>query len=161
MNNWFVWTINQQRYKKVLEFLDDLDVIEEFFYPTVEKEYNTKSGKKHKDIPLYSNYIFIKHANDIFVKDTIAGCAWIKDFLGPCSQQEMHEIQSLSGKNYDELVPKTDVIVGESYKLKGTVFKGMRCIVISVEGSKLTVSIELFGSERFIKCTVDDINLEG
>jgi transcription antitermination factor NusG len=161
MSDWFVWTINQQRYKKVLEFLENLDTINDFFYPTVEKEYDTKSGKKHMDVPLYSNYIFIKHDDNVFLRESILKCAWIKDCLGPCSQQEINKIIEASGKKYSDLIPKTGVVVGESYRLKGTVFNGMHCTVVSMDDNRLTVSVELFGSERFIRCNIDDINLEG
>ena len=60
---WHVWTIVQQRYRKVEEFLESVSGIEEVLYPTVVKEYNTKSGKKTRDVPLYSNYIFVRYDN--------------------------------------------------------------------------------------------------
>lgn len=161
MSNWFVWTINQQRYKKVVEFLESFNAVEEFLYPTVEKEYETKSGKRFKDVPLYNNYVFIKHKDSNLLKEAISSCMWINDCLGPCSPNEIDKIKELAGKKYDDLMPQNDVVVGESYKLKGTAFTGMTCNVVEKEGDKLTVSVELFGSERFIKCNIDDINLEG
>lgn len=161
MDIWYVWTIVQQRHKRVSEFLDTLDGISEYFYPTVVKEYTTKSGKKSRDIPLFSNYIFIKYSYTDDLHRAIIDNPWIKDCLGTCSQKEMDDVLVLSKKKYDDLVPTSTVCKNHSYKLVGTPFKGMICRVVSIEKDKLVVSVELFGSDRLIKCSINDINLEG
>lgn len=161
MRAWHVWTINQQRYGRVREFLENLKEIEEFFYPTVVKEYSTKSGRKTKYVPLFSNYIFIKYEDSDLLHSRIEGNPWIKDCLGKCSQKEMEEVLILSQKKYEDLVPTSEVQTGHAYKLIGTPFKDMTCTVVNIEGDKLVVSVELFGSGRLIKCSINDIDLEG
>ena len=160
MSKWHVWTINQQRYKRVREFLDGLVEIDEYFYPTVVKEYNTKSGKKSRDVPLFSNYIFIKYEQNVLLSSKISNNTWIKDYVGTCSQKEMEDVLVLSKKKYEDLVPTTEVQVGHSYKLIGTPFIDMTCTVVEIDGDRLVVSVELFGSGRLIKCSINDIELE-
>lgn len=158
---WHVWTINQQRYKRVGEFLGNLVGVSEYFYPTVVREYNTKSGRKTKDVPLFSNYVFIKYEYNNLLHSKISDYQWIKDHVGTCSQKEMEEVLILSKKKYEDLVPTSEVQTGYSYKLIGTPFKDMTCTVVSIEDDKLVVSVELFGSGRLIKCSINDIDLEG
>jgi transcription antitermination factor NusG len=161
MDIWYVWTIVQQRHKRVSEFLKNLEGISEYFYPTVIKEYNTKSGKKNKDIPLFSNYIFIKYTHSNYLQDKISSNPWIKECLGKCSQKEMDDVLILSKRKYEDLIPTNEILKNHSYKLKGTPFKGMTCTVVNIEGDKVAATVSLFGSERLIKCSTDDIALEG
>lgn len=161
MNAWHVWTINQQRYRRVKEFLEGLSEINDYFYPTVMKEYKTKSGKKNKDVPLFSNYIFINYKFNNNLHTRISDNPWIKDYLGMCTKQEMEDVLALSKKKYEDLVPISEVRKGHAYKLIGTPFKDMTCTVVDIEGDKLVVAVELFGSDRLIKCSINDIDLEG
>jgi len=158
---WHTWTINQQRYKRVREYLDSLSDIKEILYPTVIKEYVTKTGWKKKDVPLYSNYIFLKYAQSNHISAKLEDCEWVKDYVGVCSQREIEEVISLSCKSYEELVPGESLVEGETYKLSTGPFKGMLCTVVEIKGNKLTVSVTLFGADRLIKCSIDDIDLEG
>lgn len=161
MNSWHVWTIVQQRHRKAEEFLETVSEIDEVLYPTVVKEYATKSGWKKKDVPLYSNYIFMRydHSNHLIAK--LEGCPWIREYVGVCSQKEIKEVEALSKRKYADLIPTSEVQKGHSYKLKGTPFKEMICTVVEMDGNRLVVSVEIFGSDRLIKCLVDDIDLEG
>lgn len=157
---WHVWTITQQRYKRVKEFLDSLTEINEYFYPTVIKEYQTKSGKKTRNVALFGNYIFIRYEHDDYLRAKISSSNWIKDYVGTCSQEEMEDVLVLSKKKYEDLIPTNEVQEGHSYKLIGTPFVDMTCTVVDIDGDKLVVSVELFGSGRLVKCSVNDIDLE-
>lgn len=161
MGAWHVWTINQQRHRRIEEFLKNLPEVSDYFYPTVIKEYKTKSGKKTRDVPLFSNYIFIKYEHNNHLHTLIADNPWIKDCLGKCSKKEMEDVLILSKKKYEDLVPTSEVTKGHTYKLVGTPFKDMTCRVVEIEGDKLVVAVELFGSDRLIKCSINDIDLEG
>lgn len=161
MVEWYVWTINQQRYKRVKEFLESLPEIDEYFYPTVLKEYQTKSGKKTRDVALFSNYIFIKYEHNNQIHAKISNNTWIKDYVGKCSKKEMKDVLALSKKKYEDLVPTSELQTGHIYRLVGTPFKGMVCTVVSIDGDKIVVSVELFGSGRLVKCSITDIDLEG
>jgi len=161
MKAWHVWTIIQQQYKRVKEFLESFPEVDKVLYPTVIREYDTKSGRKQKSVPLYNNYIFVKcdYNNGLHAK--LCNCPWIREYVGVCSQKEIEEIEVLSSRKYEDLVPINEVKEGHSYRLKGTPFKGMICTVVEIDGDRLVASVELFGSDRLIKCMVDDIDLEG
>jgi len=158
---WHVWTIVQQRHKKVEEFLVDYAGIDEYLYPTVEREYPTKKGKKVKDVPLYSNYIFIKYNNHPNIFVMLENCPWIKTYVGPCSAKEISEVRKLSKRKYEDLVPTSDLKEGNSYKLIGTPFKEMRCTVVEIrDDDKIVVAVRIFGADRLITCSIDDIETE-
>ena len=159
--SWHVWTINQQRHKKVEEFLEEYAGIEEYLYPTVEREYSTKSGKKTKDVPLYSNYIFIRYNDHPHTSILLEKCPWIKSYVGPCTAEEIKEVRRLSKQKYEDLLPTSDLREGHSYKLIGTPFKGMICTVVEMkDDDKVIVSVRIFGADRLITCSVEDINIE-
>lgn len=160
MTDWHVWTITQQRYKRIEEFLCGVPEVEAHLYPTVMREYDTDKGRKTKDVPLYSNYIFIKYKHSNKLHITLESCPWMKDCIGVCSQSEIAEVKKLTKQKYEDIISEPGIQEGRSYKLKGTVFKDMTCIVVEIDGDKLTVSIELFGSDRLIKCFADDIAVE-
>ena len=67
----------------------------------------------------------------------------------------------MSNRKYEDLIPTSELVVGHVYKLKGTPFRDMNCTVVNIEGNNVTVAIELFGSDRMIKCLIEDIDLEG
>jgi transcription antitermination factor NusG len=161
MNTWHVWSISQQRYKKVKEYLDGLPEVEEYLYPTVTKEVTTKNSRKISYVPLYSNYIFVKYNHDNRTMGLLSKCSWLKTYVGPCSFQEIDRVKNLSEKTYEDLIHDVNVEVGHSYKLLGTIFKGLFCTVQEIHNDKLVVSVELFGSDRLVKCGLDDIILEG
>ena len=160
MAKWHVWTISQQRHKRVKEFLGSLPEVVEYFYPTVVKEYQTKSGKRTRDIALFGNYIFIKYEQSVQLSSKISNNTWIKDYVGTCSQKEMEDVLVLSKRKYEDLVSASEVQTGHSYKLIGTPFVDMTCTVVEIDADKLVVSVELFGSGRLIKCSINDIDLE-
>ena len=73
----------------------------------------------------------------------------------------MKAVKKMSKQKYEDIMPMNEIKAGTSYKLKGTVFKDMTCTVVDIDGDRLTVSIEIFGSDRLVKCTKEDIDLEG
>ena len=158
---WYIWTINQQRYKRVRESLDSMSEIKDILYPTAVKDYSTKAGWKSKDVPLYSNYIFLKYNNNNYIHAELEDCQWIKEYVGICSEQEIEDIKALTDKSYDELMAGETLQIGQTYKLTTGPFKDMLCTVVDINGEKLTVSVSLFGSDRLIKCSMADVDPEG
>jgi len=157
MCDWHVWTLNRNRYKKAIYFLEAFDGIENVFYPLV----NKRHGSTKKEVPLYANYIFIKYKDDDRITNRLLASPYFYNYVGKCTDFEIDRVKDLATKEYDEIVVNNNIAVGEHYKLKRTPFKGMLCRVVSVEGSKIVVAVELFGSDRFLKCTIDDILFEG
>jgi len=161
MKTWHIWTISPQRYKKVEDFLESAPGVINHLYPTVEREYETKVGKRTKGVPLYNNYIFIEYDNNNGVQAHIDKCEWIKDYIGICSPDEMKQVKKIASQKYEDIMPTSELRIGRSYKLKGTVYSAWTCTVVDIDGDKVTVAVEVFGSDRLVKCSRDDINLEG
>jgi transcription antitermination factor NusG len=159
MSDWFVWTVIANRHKKINSFLSELNGIEEFLYPVAEKEYATKKGKRVKDVPIYSNYIFIKYDHTIFMDSEIKKCPWISEFVGVCKKDEMIRIKQQSGLRYDDLVKTDEIRKGNKVKLIRTPFSGWEAEIVDIIDNKLDVLIGILGAERIIKCSKDDVEL--
>lgn len=160
MSKWYVWTITANRYNKIKEFLSNLSQIEDLVYPFVEKAIETKSGKKiKKDIPLYDNYLFLKYKHTTEIEASIECCPWVHDCLGVCSQKEINQVKSLDSRRYEDLISDGDLYIGKQIKMAKTVFKDMIARIVEINGNKLTVSVDLLGAERFIRCSINDIDM--
>ena len=156
---WYVWTINANRYVKILEFINRIEEIKDVLYPLAEKEYSTKSGVKVREVPLYVNYLFMKyeHNNEIMAK--LEECPWIHNYLGPCSLDDIKNVRKLDRSKYEDIIHSNKLEIGSQVKLIGTVFKGMVATLVGIDGNKLAVSIKILGGERAIKCSIDDIEM--
>jgi len=159
MSGWHVWTVIANRYNKIKEFLTNLPEIEDFTYPLAEKEVKTKSGKKIKYIPLYTNYIFLKYEHNVKTESVIECCPWICSYIGKCSQEEIKQVKMLDRQRYEDVISDGELYVGKQIKMIGTPFKGMISRVVKIDNDKLVVSINLFGDEKFIKCSINDVNI--
>jgi len=160
-NKWHVWTISTNKYRKIKEYIDTILEIKDVLYPVAEKEHSTKSGIKKENVPLYANYLFIKY--DHSDNETISKLKkypWIHNYLGVCSQEEIKEIRKMDKTRYEDLVPVSKLKVGMNVKLISTPFKGMIATLVGIDGNKLSVSIKIFGAERIIKCSIDDVDTE-
>ncbi len=161
MSNWHVWSINPQRYKKVEEYLATIFELQDVLYPTVVKEYNTKAGKQTKDVPIYSNYLFLKYKQSNTISSKLEDCPWIQEYIGTCSKEEIKDVKALTHRKYEDIMPMDEIKEGCTYRLKGTPFKDMSCTIVTIDGDKVSVLVPLFGSDRLIKCSIDDIDFEG
>jgi len=159
MNKWYVWTITANRYNKIKEFLSNLPQLENFVCPLVEKEIKTKDGIKKKNVPLYDNYIFLKHKHTVEMAAAIERCPWIHNCLGTCSQEEVNQVKALDSQRYEDLISSGDLYVGKQIKMAKTAFKDMIAIIVEIDDNRLVVSINLFGAERFIKCSINDVDI--
>ena len=154
---WHVWTISANRYKKIKEFIDGMPEVKDMLYPLVEKEYSTSSGIKIREVPLYVNYLFIKHGCNGKTLAKLKTCPWIHNCLGLCSLEEIRRVRELDKSKYEDIMPVDKLQIGMQVKLVGTVFKGMVATLIGINGDKLAVSIRILGGERVVKCSINDI----
>ena len=156
MNSWHVWSIHQQKFKKgkVAEFLTESEVVESFIYPVVEKEYVTKQGKRKKNVPVYNNYIFIKHSYSDEIAIKIQECEWIKRYIGRCSKSEIKEVMAMNGQVYEDVMPNEYGIKnGMTFKLNN----GLDVTVMYVNGETITGHTDIFGQRHELTCNIDDI----
>ena len=49
--------------------------------------------------------------------------------------------------------------VGKQVKMIKTPFKDMLSRIVEIDGEKLVVSITLFGDERLVKCSANDVDI--
>lgn len=153
---WHVWSINQQKFKKgkVAEFLTGSEVVEDFIYPVVEKEYVTKQGKRKKSIPVYNNYIFIKHTYSDDIVTKIQECKWIKHYIGECSKSEIKEVMAMNGQAYEDVMPNEyGIKAGMNFILNN----GLNVTVIQINGETITGHTDIFGQRHELTCSIDDI----
>jgi len=160
MSTWHVWTVVANRQKRITKFLSELDGVEEFLYPMAKKEYNTKSGKKIRNVPIYANYIFIKYDHTSNMLASINSCPWITGYIGKCSNEEMSSVKVQNNSEYDSLITTDDILPGTTVKLVGTPFVGWEATVVSVTDKTLQVSISILGADRVIECSIDDVNVQ-
>jgi len=159
MENWHVWTITTNRYKRVVEYLEELSFIREFLYPLSEKEYNTKRGVRRRKFPLYANYIFIKYDHSLETSSLLQECSWIIQYIGKCSKQEITQVRELSAISYSSVTQFDILGVGAKVKMVQTPFAGWDAEVLEQDGNNLLVSIRIFGGEQIIKCCMEDVNI--
>ena len=159
MNDWHIWTIATNRYKKILNYLQEADFVEDFLYPVAEKEYNTKKGKRKKDVPIYANYMFIKYNHNVETLMALDEFPWLLQRVGCCTLEEIERIRGMDKSSYDEIIPEEELDPGTKVKMVQTPFAGWDAEIVEQSGEKLLVSIKIFGGERIIKCTVEDINV--
>lgn len=158
-SSWHVWVMTNNRHHQVIDFLSEADGVEDFLYPSVDKEYKTKNGKSViKTIPLYANYIFIKYMYSAYLQTELNKCPWLTTYVGLCSHEELLSIKEMNGMGYEALLSSVDDIKpGMVVKMNNGGFKDMLATVVSVDGGRVTVSIKLFGEDRMVKCYVDDV----
>jgi len=159
MNDWHVWAITTNKYKRVIEFLEDSVFVEDFLYPLSEKEYNTKKGRRKKMVPIYANYMFIKYEDNLTNTALLKDHPWITQYVGRCSEKEVLEVRALDNSSYDLIIPIAIMDPDTKVKMVRTPFSGWDAYVVSQEGDKLLVSIKIFGGERIIQCKVEDVNV--
>lgn len=157
-NLWHVWSVSTNRQKRIMKFLSELNCIDSFLYPMASKKYLTKNGEKSKDVPIYSNYVFIQYDHNPSTSSIIESCPWITGYVGPCSASEMLIVQDQNRKNYDDLVPIEQLSIGSVVKLVKTPFAGWDATIVGIDGDKLSVSVTILGADRVIRCNVDDVN---
>lgn len=157
-NLWHVWSVSTNRQKRIMKFLSELNCIDSFLYPMASKKYLTKNGEKSKDVPIYSNYVFIQYDHNPSTLSIIESCPWITGYVGTCSASEMLIVQDQNRKNYDDLVPIEQLSIGSVVKLVKTPFAGWDATIVGIDGDKLSVSITILGADRIIKCNIDDVN---
>lgn len=158
-NPWHVWKVVGNRQKRIMKFLSELDCIDDFLYPVAEKVYNTKNGSYIKSVPIYENYVFIQYNHTPIISSKIESCPWISFCIGLCSEDEIRNIQEQNKKNYDDLVSVERPVVGSKVKLVRTPFAGWDANIVSIDGDKLSASITILGSDRIIRCSIDDVKV--
>jgi len=158
-SKWHVWAMANNRHGKVVEYIQELGFVTDMLYPSVDKEYKTQKGNKTtKTVPLYANYIFVKYEHTIDNQAELNKCPWLTTYVGKCTKEEIRQIKEMNGKDYDDIIDYSGKLKrGNLVKLISSGFKDMIATVVSVDGDKIVVSVKLFGAERIMTCSVEDL----
>jgi transcription antitermination factor NusG len=152
MSKWYAWTIVQNKYNKVIEFLQGLKCVDDFIYPIVAKKQVFYKKQRNKTAPLYNNYIFIKYKDTDTNKALLKECVWLKQFIGYCPQEEIGEI--LKNVENSESYCNKDLEIGMEVTLRSG---HLTATIVDIKGDKFVVNVNIFGGVQTIECVIDDI----
>lgn len=139
---WHVWVIRRQQLDRVVAFIKDkCPEIDKFFYPSIKKEYETRSGKRTKDVPLYEGYLFLRYDNHPVVFHKLSNYPQVTKYCGLTGEEEITKMEERQGKLYSEL--KTSKFSkGDTVVFKEGPFKGWEASVLSVKQGNVTARID-------------------
>lgn len=138
---WYSWVIRRNRFENVREYIrDNVPEVDKFFYPQIKKEYQTKSGRRVKDRPLYEGYVFLRYDYPDIVFHKLSRYPFITTFAGPVSENEIVLMQEAQGKLLTE-IKSSKFIKGDNVLLLTGPFKGFEAKVIRVEGDMVQVRV--------------------
>jgi transcription antitermination factor NusG len=126
----------------VIGFIQDkCPEIDKFFYPYIKKEYETRTGSRTKDMPLYEGYLFLRYHNHPDVFHKLSNCPQVTTYCGVVNNSEIAEMQAAQGKLYADL--KTSRFSpGDIVVFKEGPFKGWEARVVSVTRGTVRALIE-------------------
>jgi transcription antitermination factor NusG len=156
---WNIWVIKVNKFDEVERFLDELEEIEEYIYPTVTKEFKLKSGKiKKKRAPLYSGYIFLRYIDtpEIFYKLNIF--PFMTTYVGRCTGDDLKLVKQVKETEYLNVVNKK-IQVDDIVQVNSGSFKGFVGPVISVMSSDVSVIFQVFGRDVKTTFNKDDVDI--
>ena len=139
---WRAWVIKRNRFDSVVSFIKEhIPEVDQFFYPLIKKEYQTKQGTKIKDRPLYEGYLFLRYDNADEVYHKLRSYPFVTTFAGPVSAEEIQRMQDSQGKLLSE-IRTSKYRPGDRVVLLSGPFKGFESQVIATSGGNLRVVIE-------------------
>jgi len=129
---WHAWVIRRQQLDSVVSFIKEkCPEIDKFFYPFIKKEYETKTGSRTKDVPLYEGYLFLRYNDHPVVFHKLSNYPQVTTYCGPVDEYEIAEMQAAQGKLYTEL-KASKFTPGDIVIFKEGPFKGWEARVVSV-----------------------------
>ena len=148
IKQWRAWVIRRNRLESVLKFIkENCPEIDKYFYPFIKKEYETRTGARTKDVPLYEGYLFLRYNDHPVVYHLLSNFPQVTTYCGPVSIEEINEMEAAQGKLYSDL-KASRFMIGDLVTLKDGPFKGWEAHVVSVTHGTVKVKIDakLLGS---------------
>lgn len=139
---WYSWVIKRNRFDNVVSFIkENVPEVDQFFYPLIKKEYQTKKGTKVVDRPLYEGYLFLRYDNADVVFHKLRAYPFITTFAGTVSEDEIQRMEESQGKLIAE-IRTSRYLPGDVVVLLSGPFKGFDAIVTSTDGNHLQVRVD-------------------
>jgi transcription antitermination factor NusG len=157
ISDWHIWYISKYNLVDVKFYIKKhINEIESVFLPTVGREVFVGRKRVTKRVPLYSGYIFLRYTDckdkKIFYK--IKKSPFGVKYIGSCNQDDIDSmIKKESWNSRCRGVRERDLV-----EIICGPFAGMKGIVNSIRGNKVTVDLMVF--DRVIDCTVSSDSLE-
>lgn len=138
---WFSWVIKRNRLEVVLSYIKEhVPEVDQYFYPLIKKEYQTKKGVRIKDRPLYEGYLFLRYDCPDVVFHKLRNSPFITTFAGTVSEDEIARMQAAQGRLLSEL--KTSKYQsGDQVVLLSGPFKGFDATISHYDGTNLQVCV--------------------
>jgi transcription antitermination factor NusG len=156
---WNIWLINSSKFQNIQAYLNKgVKEVEEVLYPRTVKEYRTSSGRVVKRlVPVYATYLFLKHSKDLETLHKIKQCPYINRHVGTCFGDTLEYVESLL--EIKEWRVDKILSVGDKIKVNAGPMSGFTGFVSAVSGSKVTVSVGIFGRQVDAEVEVEDVDL--
>lgn len=159
LGEWHIWVIKLNKFAKVEKHLESIPEVEEFLYPTVTKEFKSRSGNVIKRrVPMYSGYIFIKYVEDPVTYYKINEFPFITTYVGLCSGSDLEKVRQVKEVEYLNTVNK-NVSVDDRVAINSGPFKGFEGDVTATSSNSITVMLYVFGRPTPVNLNQDDADI--
>lgn len=139
---WYSWVIKRNRYENVIGYIrEHVPEVDQYFYPMIKKEYQTKRGTRVKDRPLYEGYLFLHYNNADEVYHKLSAYHFITTFAGTVEDHEIADMESVQGKLITE-IKSSRFKQGDTVTLLSGPFKNFDAVVQGVEMDQVKVRID-------------------
>ncbi len=138
---WHAWVIKRNRLDTIVEYIKDkCPEIDKYFYPLIKKEYQTKSGIKIKDRPLYEGYLFLRYHQHDVVYHKLRQFPFVTTYAGQATAAEIKIMEESQGKLLSDL-KASRYVKGDKVVLLDGPFKGFEARVLKANGETVQVEI--------------------
>lgn len=161
---WYVLAIQAQRWRKIIEKLEALDVTTYYPMRTIWRK-QRKGPRKRIDMPLIPAYVFV--ATDLTARSarsilSIDGIRCFISALGEpsvCRDSEVARMRhSAANGDYDETARIIEqFIVGQRVLVEYGGIAGMTMTITGIDGKRISGDVELFGRTNAVSIDVDNL----
>jgi len=161
---WYCLAIQSPRHKKILEKLDELDVVT--YYPMRAIWRKQRTGPRvRKEYPLIPSYVFVEvdlsdtSARSILSIDGVFSFLGIRGVPSIVADDQLERVRrSEQAGDYDEtLACIALLIVGQTVTIDEGPFQSFSGTVIATDGKDVELDIVMFGRTTTIKIGVDKV----
>jgi transcription antitermination factor NusG len=161
---WYVLTIQAQRWRKIIEKLEALDV--SVYYPqrTIWRK-QRRGPRKRIDMPLIPAYVFVaidltaRSARSILSIDGIRSFVGVQGVPSVCDDADMSRLRlSVANGDHDETSRIIEQFtVGDVVPIEWHGLAGMHMTIKAIDGKSITGDVMLFGRSNEVTIDIDNI----
>jgi transcription antitermination factor NusG len=161
---WYCLAIRAQRYRKILEKLETLDI--ELYYPLRTVWRKQRSGPRvPKKYPLIPSYLFVGADLKRVSARSILSIDGVINFLGidgVPSEVDADQLMFIrvceEAGDYDQTLARIEqLLVGQSMAITEGAFASYSGVIKSISGANVELDITVFGRTTTVKISVDKL----